>query len=70
MVFGGHGYGAVPETGEGLVAVEDGSALGVDIEDVECAGAIAELGFNAAEEGFEDWGLEGVEEEDHCGGAG
>ena len=52
------------------MVVEDGAALGVDIEDVERAGAVAELGLDAAEEGFEDGGLEGVEEEGQGGGAG
>ena len=36
VIFGGHGYGAEEETGEGGVAVEDVGALGVDIEEVEC----------------------------------
>ena len=39
VVFGGHGDGAVPETSEGGMAVEDGAAFGVDVEEVECAGA-------------------------------
>ena len=47
VVFGGHGYEAVPEAGEGGVAVEDGTALGVDVEDVEGVGAGGELGFDA-----------------------
>jgi hypothetical protein len=34
VVFGGHGYGAEEEAGEGGVAVENGAALGVDVEDV------------------------------------
>ena len=33
VVFGGHGDGAEEEAGEGGVAVEDGAALGVDVED-------------------------------------
>ena len=70
MVFGGHGDGAEPEAGEGGVAVENGAALGVDVEDVEGAGAFGEVGFDAAEEGAEDGGLEGVEEEGQGGGAG
>jgi hypothetical protein len=34
------------------MVVEDGAALGVDVEDIERAGTIVELGFNAAEERF------------------
>ncbi len=71
MVFGGHRDGAEEETGEGGVAVEDGAALGVDVEDVE--GGIrlrGELGFDAAEQGAEDGGFEGVEEEGYGGRGG
>ncbi len=54
VVFGGHGYGAEEEAGEGGVVVEDGAALGVDVEEVEGglggAGALGEVGFDAAEE--------------------
>ncbi len=74
MVFGGHGYGAEEETNEGWVLIEDGAALGVDVEEVEGgwrgAGAFCETGFDAAKEEFEDGGFEGVEEEGECGGAG
>jgi hypothetical protein len=70
VVFGGHGYGAEEETGEGGVLVEDGAALGVDVEDVEGVAASGELGFDAAEKELEDGGFEGVEEEGEGGGAG
>src|SRR5580704_10164866 len=70
MVFGRHGDFTLPEEGEGGVFVEDVGALGVDVEDVEGAGAFAELGFDAPEEGFEDGGLEGVEEKGQGGGEG
>ena len=70
MVLGGHGYGAEEEAGEGRVAVEDGATLGVDVEDVEFAGAGGELRFDSAEEEFEDGGFEGVEEEGYAGGTG
>ena len=71
MVFGGHLDFAVPEAGEGGVVVEDVGALGVDVEKVEGgAGALGVVGFDAAEEGFEDGGFEGVEEEGQGGGAG
>ena len=54
VVFGGHGYGAEEETGEGGVLVEDVAALGVDVEEVEggrgCAGSFGEAGFDAAKE--------------------
>ena len=70
MIFGGHGHKAVPEAGVGGVAIEDGAALGIDVEDVEGAGAVAELSFDATEERFEDGCLEGVEEEGEGGSAG
>ena len=70
MVFGGHLDFAVPEAGEGWMVVEDVGAFGVDIEEVESAGALGEVGFDAPEEGFEDGGFEGVEEEGDGGGAG
>ena len=47
--------------------VEDIGALGVDVKDVESAGALAELGLDAAEEGFEDGGFEGVKEKRQSG---
>ncbi len=50
--------------------VEDGAALGVDVEDVKRVAASGELGFDAAEEELEDGGFEGVEEEGEGGGAG
>ncbi len=34
MVFGGHRYGAKKKTGEGGVVVENGAALGVDVEEI------------------------------------
>src|SRR6185437_8988869 len=49
VVFGGHGDRAVEEAGEGWMFVEDGAALGVDVEDVEGAGMFGELGLDAAE---------------------
>ena len=74
MIFGGHGYGAEEEAGEGGVAVEDGATLGVDVEEVERWGGSAsvwgELGFDAAEEELEDGGFEGMEEEGEGGGSG
>ncbi len=74
VVFGGHLDFAVPEAGEGWVIVEDVSALGVDVEEVESclrgAAALGESGFNALEKGFEDRSFEGVEEEGEGRGAG
>ena len=70
VVLSGHGDGAEEESGEGGVSVEDSAALGVDVEEVEFAGAGGELGFDAAEEEFEDRGLEGVKEEGYAGGTG
>ena len=74
VVFGGHGYRAEEETGEGGVLVEDVATLGVDVEEVEggrgSAGFFCEAGFDAAEEELEDGGFEGVEEEGEGGGAG
>ncbi len=74
VVFGGHGDGAEEEAGEGGVAVEDIAALGVDVEEVEGGrfvfGEFGELGFDAAEQSFEDGGFEGVEEEGYGGGGG
>jgi len=74
VVFGGHGYGAEEKAGKGRVAVEDGAALGVDVEEIEgwsgVAAARGELGFDAAEEKLEDGGFEGVKEEGEGGGSG
>ena len=74
MVLGGHGDGAEEEAGEGGVAVEDVAALGVDVEEVEgwllVFGEFGELGFDAAQQSFEDGGFEGVEEEGYAGGGG
>ena len=56
------------------MAVLDGAALGVDVEEIEGWGGGAavwgELGFDAAEEELEDGGFEGMEEEGERGGAG
>ncbi len=56
------------------MAVEDGAALGVDVEEIEggsgATGSFGELGFDAAEEELEHWRFEGVEEEGEGGGAG
>src|SRR4030081_3620973 len=74
MVFGGHGYGAEEETGEGGVLVENFAALGVDVEEVEggwgSARLFCEAGFDAAEKQLENGSFEGVEEEGEGGGAG
>ena len=74
VVFGGHGYGAEEETGEGGVLVEDLATLGVDVEEVEwgrgSAGFFCEAGFDAAEEELEDGSFEGMEEKGEGGGAG
>ena len=54
--------------------VEDGAALGVDVEEIEggCgdAWAFGESGFDATKEELEDRGFEGVEEEGEGGSAG
>lgn len=74
VVFGRHGYGAEEETGEGGVPVEDGAALGVDVEKVEgCGGrawTLCEACFDTAEKQLEDGGFKGVKEEGQSGGAG
>ena len=36
VVFGGHGYWAEEEAGEGGVEVEDFCAFGVDVKEIEC----------------------------------
>src|SRR5271170_1576583 len=58
VVFGGHGYGAEEETGEGGVLVQNFAALCVDVEEIEgwCwgAGFFCETGFDTAEEEFEN----------------
>jgi hypothetical protein len=64
VVLGGHGDGPEEETGEGGMAVEDVAALGVDVEDVERwwgrgGGLFCEVGFDVAEESFQDGGFEG-----------
>ncbi len=70
VVFGGHGDAALPEFGEGGVAVKDGAVLGVDVGEVEVAGAGGELVFDRAEELAEEWSFEGVEEKGEGGGFG
>jgi hypothetical protein len=74
VVLRGHGDGAEEEAGEGGVLVEDFSALGVDVEEVEgrwgCSRLFCEAGFDAAEKKLENRGFEGVEEEGEGGGAG
>lgn len=70
MVFGGHGDVAAKETGEGGVVVEQVSTLGVDVDEVDAAGVVGELGFDAADKGFEDGCLKGMEEEEEGGSAG
>lgn len=70
VVFGGHGNGTGPEELEGGVAGEDAGVLGVDVEEVELAGAGEEGGFDAAEELAQEGGFEGVEEVEEGGGVG
>ena len=54
--------------------VEDGAALGVDVEEIEggCGGAgtFGEARLDAAEKALEDRSFEGVEEEGEGGDAG
>jgi hypothetical protein len=70
VVVGAHWDISLPEEGEGGVVVERGAVLGVDIEEIQDAGAVGEGGLDAAEKRLEDGILEGVEEEDEGGGEG
>ncbi len=66
MVFGGHRDGAGPEQFKGGVAGKDGGVLGVDVEEVELAGAGEKGGLDAAEELAQERGLKGMEEVQEC----
>jgi hypothetical protein len=70
VIFGRHLDVVEEELGEGGVAVEDVGALGVDVDEINCVWALGELGFDAAEELFEDGRLERVEEEEERGFGG
>ncbi len=74
VIFGGHGYGAEEETGKGGMQIEDVTALGVDVEEIEGgwggAGSPGKAGFDAAEEQLEGGSFKGVEEEGESRGAG
>jgi len=52
------------------MTVEYAAALGIDIEDVDGAGSLRKLGFNATEKLLENGRFERVEEEEEGGGAG
>ena len=70
VVGWGHGDEAVPEAGEGGVAVEVGVVFGVDVEEVERAWIVGDRMFDVTEEAALDGEFDGVEEEGEGGFGG
>ena len=67
MILGRHGDAALPDAGKGRALIEEAGVLGVDVEDVQPAGASGELCFDEAQQATHGRGFKGVEEEEDGG---